>query len=206
MDAAVGKDGIKVVYENDAIGFSSFDATSVAIRLKQVKPDGVVFPIGLAPTISIVRSMQQQNFTPKLTLLTTGYDPAALSAGIGGTYTIAGYVPYLGPISELSAPAQQFRNTMAQYYPKVDLGGAAPGGWAAASEFLYALQLAGKCPTRAGIISAMRAQTAYNAGGLEPAAVQYTPGITPNGNPVNCEYFVKINSDSFSVPKAPICL
>ena len=206
VDASAAKDGVKVVYENDAIGFASFDATSVAIRLKQVKPDAVLFPIGLAPSISIVRAMQQQNFTPKVALLTTGYDPASLSAGLAGTYTTDQYVPYLGPVSGLPAPAQQFRNAMAQYYPKVDLGLAGPGGWAAASEFLYALQLAGKCPTQAGIISAMRSQAAYNAGGLEPAAVQYTPGITPDGNPLSCEYFVKINSSSFSVPNAPICL
>ena len=84
---AAEKAGIQVVYKNTAIPFSAFDATSIALRMKQLKPDATYLAIALAPSISIVRSLQQQNSVPRLTLLSTGYGTSTLSAGIGGTFT-----------------------------------------------------------------------------------------------------------------------
>ena len=54
IDASVAEAGMKVVYENDAIPLQSFDATDIALRLKQLHPEAVVEPLGQAPSISIV--------------------------------------------------------------------------------------------------------------------------------------------------------
>ena len=48
IDKSAKSMGISVVYENDATPSNSFDATSIGLRLKQLKPDAVVFPIALA--------------------------------------------------------------------------------------------------------------------------------------------------------------
>ena len=211
IDASVAEAGMKVVYENDAIPLQSFDATNIALRLKQLHPEAVVEPLGQAPSISIVRAMQQQGFFPKLILMDTGYDPGVFTAGLAPEANVYGddaFVPYLGPINTLSAPAQAFRNGMAKYAPQVTgLGLYAAGGWADASLFLHALQLAGKCPTRSGIISNMRAVTSYNPGGLEAVAIRFAPGDTPDGNTENCANYVQINlaTKSFVSPKAPTC-
>ena len=76
-----------------------------------------------------MKAMSQQGFTPKLTLLTTGYDPKALGAGLTGTYTLLSSTPYLGPISQLAPAAQQFRQGMAKYAPTTGLGLYGVGGW-----------------------------------------------------------------------------
>ena len=85
--AAIEKAGIKLVYEDDATPSNAFDATSVALRVKQVKPDALVYPLALAGSISIYKAVQQQGFTPKVEIMSTGYTPQALTAGVTGAYT-----------------------------------------------------------------------------------------------------------------------
>ena len=199
--------GLTIVYQDLAVPYSAFDATSVALRVKQAAPDATIAGLSIQATVSILKSLQQQNVPTKVNLITTGYDPSVLSVGIAGTTTTASYVPYLGSVSTLSAPAQAFRNAMAQYEPKTNLGLYAVGGYATGSLFLHGLELAGKCPTQAGYVSALRSVTSYNPGGMDPGPINYAPNsISADGSPINCEYFVKINTSSFSVPTAPICL
>ena len=94
---------------------------------------------------------------------------------------------------------------MAKYEPQASVGLAAPDGWVAADLFLHVRQLAGQCPTQAAVISKMRGVTSYNAGGLEPSAIRYAPGVTPDGNPSTCMEFVGINKDSFAATAPPVC-
>ena len=204
-NASAEKVGIKVLYENEAIPYQSFDATSIALRVKQLKPDAMVFALSLPASISIIRALAQQGYTVKVSLMSTAYDPTVTSAGVAGSYAVTGFVPYLGTISTLPEPAQAFRSAMATYSPQTGLTAYAIGGWAAASLFLDALQLAGKCPTRAGMVSAMRAVKSYNPGGVLPEAIQFSPGVTPDGNPQSCYFYVQILSTSLSVPTAPVC-
>ena len=203
--SSMEKDGIKVVYSTNAAPYTAFDATNYGLRLKQAHPDAVIFPIGLPPSISIVKAMTQQGFTPKVSLLTTGYDPSALGTGITGAWTSVSYTPWLGTVSALSTGAQTFRKAMAQYQPQTQLGLFAPAGWATVDLFVHVLQLAGSCPTRAGLISAMRAVSSYNPGGIMPTNVQYSPGLAPDGNPVNCSYFVQVQASSFTQTSTPVC-
>ena len=205
--SAVKGDGLKIVYQDLAVPYSSFDATSVALGVKQAAPDATIAGLSIQATVSILQSLKQQSVQTKVNLITTGYDPSVLSAGLAGTETTASYVPYLGSISSLPAPAQAFRNAMAKYEPTTNLGLYAIGGYAVGELFLHGLQLAGTCPTQAGFISALRAVTSYNPGDMLPAAIDYAPSSeSADGNAINCEYFVKINTDSFSVPTAPVCL
>ena len=203
---AAEKAGIQVVYKNTAIPFSAFDATSIALRMKQLKPDATYLAIALAPSISIVRSLQQQNSVPRLTLLSTGYGTSTLSAGIGGTFTSSQYVPYIGPLNELAPAAQAFRNAMTTYEPKAQLAVTAAYGWTAADLFIHSVQLAGSCPTEASIVSAIRSEKSYNPGGITANSIQFTPGLTPDGNPLNCLYIMSISNTAFSIPKTPICV
>ena len=84
IDAGLKADGLSIVYENDSIPFGSFDATSVALRMKQENADVILLPIAIAPSISIDQAVQQQGLHPKIIVLATAYDPTALSAGVAG--------------------------------------------------------------------------------------------------------------------------
>jgi ABC-type branched-subunit amino acid transport system substrate-binding protein len=207
MVTGAKNDGISVVYENDAITQSAFDATSIALRLKQLNPDAVVLPMAEPPSNSIILADIQQGFNPKVTVQSAAYAPSTLTAGISGTWTQTNFTPYLGDISQLSQSAQAFRNVMAKYSPQLtNLGFYAVSGYATAELFLHALQLAGNCPTQATVISKMRAESSYNPGGMLASSIQFTPGITPDGNPANCSYFIKITSNSFVTPSSPTCV
>ena len=192
--AAIEKAGIKLVYEDDATPSNAFDATSVALRVKQVKPDALVYPLALAGSISIYKAVQQQGYTPKVEILSTGYTPQALTAGIAGVV----HDNPVRPVSWRREHAGTGGPGVSEWYGEVraavtNLGLYAAGGWADAYLFAHALQLAGQCPTRDSVSSAMRAVSSYNPAGLIAAPIQYTPGIEPDGNPLNCQTIVKIN-------------
>ena len=138
--------GMKVVYENNAVPFSAFDATSIALRLKQLKPDAVMLPLGEPEANSIIHSDNEQGFTPKVTLQVTAYDPITFTAGVAGTYVSTNWAPYLGPIAQLPPAGQAFRNAMAKYAPTTRLGDYAAEGWATGSLFLHALAIGGAVP------------------------------------------------------------
>ena len=208
INSAAEKNGVKVLYQDSAVPLQSFDVTTVALRLKQLQPQAVIEPLGVTPAISVIHSMQQQGFTPKATILVTGLDPNFLTAGITvPAYVETNFVQYLGSIGSLAPAAQAFREGMAKYAPGVtSLALYAAGGWATGSLFVHALQLAGKCPTRAGMISAMRAVSSYNPGGLEASAFSFVPtASSPDGGSMKCVNFVKISNGSFVNPSAPTC-
>ena len=205
--AAADKLGISTIYKDYAVPFSAFDATSVALRVKQLQPDAVVLEISLPSAISIVQAMRQQGYKAKVTLVSAGYDPSVFTAGIGGpgVYAQLANIPYLGAITALPNAAQDFRNAMAKYAPNTTISNNAVLGWAGTGLLVHGLQLAGKCPTQAAVTSKLRALSSYNPAGMMAQNIQYSPGATPDGTPQACYYFPAINSSSFSVPKTAVC-
>ena len=72
---------------------------------------------------------------------------------------------------------------------------------------IYTLRAVGRqLPNRGSIVSAIRSEKSYNPGGITANSIQFTPGLTPDGNPLNCLYIMSISNTAFSIPKTPICV
>jgi hypothetical protein len=80
-----------------------------------------------------------------------------------------------------------------------------PIGYLGADLFIRGLKEAGKCPTRALFIDNLRKVTNYNGGGLVPERVSFTPGLTPNGNPASCTWFLVAQGTTLVPDKAASC-
>ncbi|MGF7235480.1 MAG: ABC transporter substrate-binding protein [Frankia sp.] len=103
--------------------------------------------------------------------------------------TLAVYLTYL-PF-ELNRPAhQRFRAAMAVYSPQTPADSAvALDGWINADMVLRGLSAAGRCPTRAGYIAALRGVRGYNAGGLLAQPVDFQADF---GRMNTCYVFARI--------------
>jgi len=81
----------------------------------------------------------------------------------------------------------------------------APMGYVAADLLIRGLKEAGKCPTRALFIDKLRNVTNYDGGGLAPGKISFKPGITPNGTPSTCGYYLTVKGTDLVPDAKPTC-
>ncbi len=179
----------------------SYDATSTALKFKQSGADGAYLILLVDGSISVLQAFKQQGIDPKAVSVAGLSDPAlvakapaALEGAIGGTYgTVAPGVPGKPGL-------RTFVNGMkaAGFNP---YSSTAPIGYVSADTFIKGLQLAGKCPTRAAFIDKLHAAPAITGAGLLPAPINYKPGLTANGDPASCTWFMTVKNGAL-VPDA----
>lgn len=179
------------------------DATSTALRVKSSGADGVYMSMFTDGVVSIAQAMNQQGVKPKAVIGAGVIDPAiiakagsALEGVIGATY---GTVP-------AGVPGKPGVRTYVNGMKAAGINpyqATAPVAFAGADLMMLGLKLAGKCPTRQGFIDALRKVTKYDAGGLIPQKISFGPGLTPNGDPVKCSWYVTVkNGQPVPDPKA----
>jgi ABC-type branched-subunit amino acid transport system substrate-binding protein len=150
---------------------------------------GAVSPTDFA---AVLNAVQAAGGHIKVALSANGYDRSLLQqdgASLAGLTTFATFVPF-----EANTPAQQtYRTAMARYAPELQ----PPDQEMALRSYIYAdlflrgLEVAGRCPTRAGFINALRAVHDYDAGGLLAGQVDLTKDF---GRLNTCYIFVRVNA------------
>ena len=179
----------------------TYDATSTALRVKNSGADGEYSILTSDGGIAVANAFKQQGVNLKAQLLAGFSDPrviaqapAALEGTIGAAF---GTVP---PQMTTIPAMRTYVNGMkaAGLNPYTASG---PIGYASADTFIKGLKLAGKCPTRQGFIDNLRKQTKITGAGLLPAPISYQPGVTPNGDPARCVWFMTVKNGAF-VPDA----
>ncbi|MFA7324179.1 MAG: ABC transporter substrate-binding protein [Candidatus Nanopelagicales bacterium] len=172
----------------------AYDATSTALKVKNSGADGADLILLVDGSVSVLSAFKQQGLTPKGVLVaglsdpaTVSKAPAALEGAIGSTYgTVA-------PGVAGKPGLRTFVNGMkaAGFNP---YGSSAPIGYVSADTFIKGVQLAGKCPTRTAFINQLRNQSNITGAGLLPAPISYKPGLTPNGDPASCTWYMTVKS------------
>ena len=175
----------------------TFDATSVALRIKNSGADGEYSILTSDGGVAVANALRQQGVPMKAMILAGFNDPkviaqapAALEGAIGSTFgTAPSGVPGIPGL-------RTYVNGMkaAGLNPDTVSG---PIGFVSADTFIKGLTLAGKCPTRTGFIDNLRKQTKVTGAGLLPVPVNYTPGVTPNGDPTKCSWFLVVKDGKF---------
>ncbi|MDO9485172.1 MAG: ABC transporter substrate-binding protein [Actinomycetota bacterium] len=179
----------------------TFDATSVALRIKNSGADGANLILTSDGGVAVANALKQQG-VPMKALVLAGFSdprviaqaPAALEGAIGSTF---GTVP-------TSVPGRPGVRTFANGMRAAGLNPdtvSGPIGFVSADTFIKGLTLAGKCPTRAGFIDNLRKQTKITGAGLLPEPISYAPGVTPNGDPARCGWYLVVKDGKF-VPDA----
>jgi len=179
----------------------AYDATSTALRIKQSGADSVDAILTLDGSVSLITALAQQGVKLKAFMpaglsdpLVVAKAPAALEGAIGATFGTV-------PAGVAGRPGlRTFVNGMKVAGANPYAVGS-PIGFVSADTFIKGLQLAGKCPTREGFVSNLRKQTKITGAGMLPEPISYAPGLTPNGNPARCGWYMTVKSGAF-VPDA----
>ena len=205
MTAALALENIPLALRISDAPIGAYDATSTALRIKQSGADAVNAILTLDGAVSLIQALTQQGVKLKAFVPSGLSDPAvvakapaALEGAVGSTF---GTVPVGVP----GKPGlRTFANGMkAAGRNPYSVG--APIGFVAADTFIKGLQLAGKCPTREGFVSNLRKQTNITGAGMLPEAISYAPGLTPNGNPGHCSWYMTVQGGQFVPDAAPVC-
>jgi len=183
----------------------AYDATSTALKFKASGADSADLILLVDGSVSVLSAFKQQGITPKGVLVaglsdpaTVAKAPAALEGATGSTYgTVAPGVPGKPGL-------RTYVNGMkaAGFNP---YGSSAPIGFVSADTFLKGLSLAGKCPTRQGFIDQLRNQDNIAGAGLLPIPISYKPGLTPNGDPASCGWYMTVKAGTLVPDLKPTC-
>lgn len=203
-------DGGKVGVKSFDVPLGSFDATSLAIQMKQAGVDGIYAPTLTDSSVSVLRAAQQQAVNLKANFVSQVYAPAVakqVSEFIQGaiTSTVA-TVP--NELASTNDSVKKYIDTMKKYAPSVEPStGFAEAGYISADLFIKGIESAGKCLTRDSFIKGLRDLGKYDGAGLLVEKAQFSGGPFPNGSaPYGaCTWFV-VRKGSAWVPDAkPTC-
>ena len=174
---------------------SQEDLSLVASRLKSSGATGVNVLSLTSTGTSLLKSLKSQNSTPLMTLVNGLSNPKDVLAADGALDGAVG-APY-GTV-----PLQLDHGDVKRYVAGMAAKGVdpysplAPVGYVASDLMATGVGGAGDCPTRADFIRVQRGVRDYLGAGLLPGKVSFTPGVTPDGDPQRCTWFLTVRGDS----------
>ncbi len=183
---------------------STHDATSTALRIKNSQSDGAIIVGFVEGAISIMQALKQQGVSLKGVNIAGLSDPAVLKTSGGALEGALGVGAGTVPIGVPNAAVRTYANGMkaAGINPYAVY---APIGYLGADLFIRGLKEAGKCPTRALFIEKLRNVTNYDGHGLVPEKISFKPGLTPNGNPPSCGWYLTVKGLDLVPDAKPTC-
>ncbi|WP_007508030.1 MULTISPECIES: ABC transporter substrate-binding protein [Pseudofrankia] len=159
-------------------------------QLKQAGADVVTAAFAGTDLAEVVRGLQEAGAPMKVVLAPSGYDKSLLKTygqTLSGLTAAVNYIPF-----EIGGPAHQnYLKAVSSYAPELQPPDQelALVTYILTDLFLYGLDKAGPCPTRAQFIDTLRAST-YDAGGLLPGPVDMTKDW---GQLATCYTFMRVN-------------
>jgi len=176
----------------------------IAAKIKKSGADAVNVISLVESGVSLARSLRSAG-GKKITVLVNGLiDPStvldadgALDGAVGAPY---GFVPL-----QLNTPeVKRYVAGMAAagVNPYSDF---APLGYIAADLMIAGLTSTGECPTHEDFIRIQRGVTDYTGGNLLPGKISFAPGVTPDGDPAKCSWFVTVRGESVLPDTGPTC-
>ena len=210
MIQAAEANDVEVGVKSLDVPLGSFDATALAIQMKDAGVDGIYAPTLTDSSISVLRAAQQQGIDLKANFVSQVYTPAVaeqVSEFIQGalTSTLA-VVP--NELASENEAVQSYVDAMAEYAPDVEPStGFAEAGYISADLFIKGVEEAGDCLTRESFITGLRDLGEYDGGGLlvEPAVFSGGPfanGSAPFGA---CTWYVVREGDVWVPDAEPVC-
>lgn len=200
--------GGKVSVVDTSIPFGGVDFTTEALVAKQKGVNSIYPTMDVNSNLALVTSLEQAGVHPKVVVLPTGYDPTVVTSNswgaVQGDYFLSEFRPFSLPNAgtvQMAAALKKYQHFKPSQFPNYSQY----ESWTGADLMIKGLQLAGKNPTHAGVISALRKVKSYNANGLLPNTINYSTIFGHNPEPT-CEYYMVARTKGF-VPAStqPIC-
>lgn len=203
--------GLARGYVSERIPYGSTDVGAAVLGVKESGADVLYAAINPETAFALVAGLRQAGVEMKSVLLATGYgaqllqSPPAIAAAQG-----VGFLSSYAPV-ELNTDSTRTWSTALRQHAGAPNG--IPSfsqavGWITADLLIHGLELAGCNATQAQLMTALRADKSWTAGGLFTKPTDFeNPGSYAVGGPGNCTYVSILRGDKFvpDVNGAPAC-
>ncbi|MFA7324178.1 MAG: ABC transporter substrate-binding protein [Candidatus Nanopelagicales bacterium] len=177
------------------VASGSAGTAAIATKIRKSKATGVNVVSLVESGVSLMKSLRQQRVSPAMVLIAGLTDPkdvtqsqGALDGVVGAPY---GFIPLQVDHPEIKTYVAGM--AAKEVNPYSDF---APLGYVAADLMLDGIGRTGSCPTREDFIRILRGVTDYLGAGLLPGKVSFTPGVTPDGDPQKCSWFLTVRGET----------
>ncbi len=160
-----------------SVPFGGVDFTSAALVAQQHGVNAVLPTMDDDSNFALITALEQAGVKLKAVLFPTGYDPSLLKSPVWPSLRGFYFLSIARPFSLPNAGTEQMQRAMEKYagFSTSDFPGFSQYmSWLGCDLMIKGIQLAGKDPTHAGIIKALRGLKSYNGNGLLPITINYS--------------------------------
>lgn len=178
--------------------------TQIAQRLGALRADALVALTTAEELAALLPAMRAAGSRLAVTVALSGYDHARL-ARLGPALAGVSFPVYFRPFEAGGPAIDRYRGAMGRFAAQAIRAEQeySMNAYIYTDLFLYGLEKAGPCPTREGIIRALRATSGYDAGGLvDPVDLRSSSGLL-----LDCYAFVQVSvtGDAFQPVQERVC-
>jgi branched-chain amino acid transport system substrate-binding protein len=200
--------GGKVGVLDTSIPFGSVAMTTPALVAKQKGCNAFYAGLDDNSNFALSEALKQSGVKPKVTVFPTGYEPGLVGStawsAVQGGYFDTTFRPFALPNAgthQMQAALEKYEHFTPSEFPNFSQY----ESWLGADLMIKGLELAGKNPTQAGVIHALRNLKSYNGNGLLPETINYS---TDFGHDLaeSCGWYMIAEKNGF-VPASstPVC-
>ncbi|HTU38334.1 MAG TPA: ABC transporter substrate-binding protein [Acidimicrobiales bacterium] len=191
-----------------SIPFGSVAMTTPALVAKQKGCNAFYAGLDDNSNFSLAEALKQSGVKPKVMVFPTGYEPSLVNSpawsSVQGGYFETEFRPFSLPnagTKQMQAAMEKYEGWKSSQFPTFSQY----ESWLGADLMIKGLELAGKNPTRAGVIHALRNLKAYNGNGLLPETINYSTDFGKD-LPQSCGWYMVAEKSGFvASSSAPYC-
>jgi branched-chain amino acid transport system substrate-binding protein len=199
---------LKVGVLDTSVPFGSVTFGPEALTAKQKGVNVLYAGMDDNSNYALDTAMKQQGVKLKTVFFPTGYQPSVIHSpswtALQGAYFESEFRPFSDPdagTKQMQTALEKYEHQSASSFPSYDVY----ESWVGTDLMIKGLLLAGKNPTKAGVIKALRGVKSYNADGLLPSTINYST-IFGHDLPQTCEWVLQAQKNDFALTsKAPVC-
>jgi branched-chain amino acid transport system substrate-binding protein len=191
--------GGKVGVLDTSIQFGSVEMTTPALVAKQKGCDSFYAGLDDNSNFALANALKQDGVKPKVVVFPTGFEPSVVGApawsALQGGYFTTTFRPFQIPDSgtrQMQAALEKYQHFTPTQFPTFNQYEA----WLGTDLMLKGIQLAGKNPTHASVIQALRNLKSYNANGLLPQTLNFSTNFGKD-LPKSCGWYMIAEKNGF---------
>jgi branched-chain amino acid transport system substrate-binding protein len=205
---AFTRGGGKVGVLDTSIPFGGVAFTTEALAAKQKGVNAVTADLDNNSNFALATSLQQAGIKPKVVVFPTGYEPSVVNSPVWkilqGDFFATEFRPFSVPdagTKQMAAALQKYEHFTKSQFPSFGQY----ESWLGATLMIEGIQKAGKNPTHASVITALRGIKGYTGGGILPYNINYAT-IFGHDLPEACGWYMEAKPNGFvATSTKPLC-
>lgn len=191
--------GGKVGVLDTSIPFGSIAMDTPALVAKQKGCDTFYAGLDDNSNFALAKALKDAGVKPKVMVFPTGFESQLVHSpswnAVQGGYFVSEFRPFQLPDAgthQMQSALEKYQHFSSSQFPNFSQY----ESWLGADLMIKGLQLAGKNPTHASVIHALRGIKSYNGNGLLPQTINYST-IFGHDLPQACEWYMIAEKNGF---------